>query len=176
MPCNRFCNLFLRDATIAGATIAMTSVFLLAGAFFFQYALSMQPCVLCIYQRIPHGVAIMAGLMTIISARKGRLKTAAFIMFLACLVFLASAGLGIYHTGVEQHWWRSFLEACTAPGFDMSGDILSQIEKAKAVRCDEVPWSLFGISMAGYNALISFGLAMYSLIASIMIVRKSNGL
>lgn len=175
MPCSRFCNLFLNDARVAGAVIAISSALMLAGALFFQYVLDMQPCMLCIYQRLPHGLAIAAGLLTILNARKGQLKTAAFIMFLACLVYLASAGLGFYHTGVEQHWWASFLEACTAPGFDAKGDILTQIEQAKAVRCDAVPWSMFGVSMAGYNALLSLGLAVYALIASIMVIRKSNG-
>lgn len=150
------------------------STLALGGAYFSQYVLGTAPCSLCLLQRIPHAVIITSGLIAFFMARKGRTKPAALMIFLSGLAALAGAAIAGYHVGVEHHWWASFLEACSA---DLSSEnLLARIENAAAVRCDAVPLSLFGVSMAGYNALLSAGMFVYALIASILITRRANGL
>lgn len=176
MSCATFCkimDLFLRDARYAAAAMAGLSAVALGGAYFSQYVLGMAPCILCLYQRIPHALIILLGLGAFFLARRGQAKRASFALFIAALVALAGALLAGYHTGVEQHWWVSHFEGCAA---DLSGgDLMKQIESSMAVRCDTVPWSLFGISMAGYNALLSAGMAGYAALSSILITRRANG-
>lgn len=168
-----FNELILRNARNAGAAVTAVSAALLGGALVFQYGFGMAPCELCIFQRWPHGVAILLGLGVAGLSRQP--KRAAILLALTGLVYALSTALGVYHTGVEHHWWASALEACKT-GINMSGtDLLAQIEASKAVRCDVVPWSLFGISMAGYNAIISAGMVVYTFIAAIAITRRANG-
>lgn len=177
MRCVTSCKILdkiFHNAFWSGLLLAVLSATALAGAYFSQYVLGLAPCPLCLYQRIPHAVIIVSGLLAVFLARKGKTKPAAFIIFLISLIALTGSGIAGYHVGVEQHWWVSFLEACTAnlP----SGDLLKAIEQTAAVRCDVVPLSVFGISMAGYNALLSAGMFAYALIASILITRRANGL
>ena len=166
------------NATIAALSVTGTSFFALAGAYYFQFVVGLQPCVLCLYQRIPHAIEIMLGLTALILAWKyNRPKRAAFVILLSSLVYLVSAGLGFYHAGVEQHWWISILEACSNPMITSgTKDLLSKIEKAQAVRCDAVPWQMFGISMAGYNGILSVLMTIYTSVAAVLITRRANGL
>lgn len=162
---------------MAGLVIVAASLLLLGGAFFFQYVMGLKPCVLCLYQRAPHAVAFAFGLLVVLLAwRFKKQKPAALVIFLCALVYLVSTSLGIYHTGVEQHWWVSAFEACSAPGISIGSDkLLSQIESAPAIRCDAIAWQMFGISMAGYNALLSFAMMIYCAAASLLITRRANG-
>jgi disulfide bond formation protein DsbB len=169
--CKRLDYIF-HNASWTGLFLAALSAAALAGAYFSQYVLGLAPCPLCLYQRIPHAVIIILGFGALFLARRHRVKPAAFVIFLSGLAALTGAVIASYHVGVEHHWWASFLEACTA---DLSqGDLLEKIQQTAAVRCDTVAWSLFGISMAGYNALLSFGMIVYALIASILITRRAT--
>ena len=176
MRCALLCKimeLFLTRPRATGLLVACISLSALAGAYFFQYVVGLAPCPLCLYQRIPHAMIVVLGL--IISALSKRPKAAALVILLVSFTYMAEATLAFYHAGVEQHWWRSFLEACTMQVDGTSNNLLQQIEQTKAVRCDTIPWQMFGISMAGYNATLSAIMATYTLIASIMITRRSNG-
>ena len=167
----------LCDPRCAGLAIAALSAALIFGALYFEHAKGLEPCILCLYQRIPHAITFILGILAAaLSCKFNRPKLGSLFLFLSGLVFLSGAVLAIYHVGVEQHWWVSAFEACAAPGiYSASGNLLQEIESTAAVRCDIIPWSLFGISMAGYNALISFGMAIFSIVASICSVRKANG-
>ena len=125
---------------------AFGSFALLAGAFFFQF-LGYAPCKMCLWQRYPHGVAVVIGLLAILLSR---FQTQ--LAVLGGLAALTTAGIGIYHTGVERDWWEG-PTSCTGSG-QMGGDLLST-DIAPIVMCDDVTWSLLGLSMASYNALIS---------------------
>jgi len=129
------------------------SLALLLGALAFQYLGGLAPCHLCLLQRWPHAIAIALGV--ILLARPSR-----WLALLAGLVVLAGAGIAVYHVGVEQAWWPG-PTTCTAPepGAMSAGDLLDQILETPVVLCDQVAWSLWGISMAGWNALVSLGLA-----------------
>lgn len=136
--------------------IAITS---LSGAFIAQYHYGLEPCILCIYQRIPFAIVIffsLMGLMSYISADIARI-----MMGINALAFLSNAGIAFYHTGVERHWWKSFLEGCAVPDLGSNPEtILQTILNTPPIRCDEIPWAdpWAGLSMANYNAILCFGM------------------
>lgn len=132
---------------------AAGSLALLLGAFTFQ-ALGYAPCQLCLWQRWPHGAAVLIGLAALVTGR-------APLVWLGGAAVLASAGVAGFHVGVEQGWWEG-LASCSANALAgvEAGDLLSlETDVGAPVRCDKVAWSLMGISMAGYNLLASLGLA-----------------
>ncbi len=135
----------------------------LAAAFIAQYVFGLEPCVLCLYQRWPYGIAIALGLLGLGLAASGR--PVSWLMAVAGLVFLANAGIAGFHVGVEQQWWQG-TSGCAAPISQAKtlAEMRAQILAAPVIRCDEVAWSLFGISMAGYNIIASVGLAAFSFV------------
>ncbi len=166
---------FISHPVFVPAGLFLLAVSALGFALTSQYAFGLSPCPLCIYQRWPYGIIIGLSLIGVIMGLKKKDKAAAGLVFLCALALLAGGLIAAYHVGVEQHWWKSFLEGCSI-NFDDSADLLKQIESTKAARCDEIPWSLFGISMAGYNALISLIAAPLTAFSALLIVRKANGL
>lgn len=127
---------------------AAGSAALLAGAHVFQ-ALGYAPCKLCLWQRGPHWAAVVIGLAAYLLPWRA-------LPWAGALAAAATAALGLYHTGVEQKWWQG-PSSCTSGG-ELGGsadDLLNQIMAAPLVRCDEVAWSLLGISMASWNAILS---------------------
>jgi disulfide bond formation protein DsbB len=130
------------------------SAALLAGAFAFQYIGGLAPCQLCIEQRWPHAAAILTGIIALALARGPLVRLLA-----ACGAFAAAAtaGLGVYHTGVERGWWPG-PDTCSAGGdiAALSGeDLLNQILAAPVIRCTDVAWEMAGLSMASWNAVLS---------------------
>lgn len=136
------------------------SAALLLGALAFQHLGGMAPCKLCIWQRWPHGIAVVIGLAALFVP--GRL-----LPLLGAGAALTTAGIGAYHTGVERGWWEG-PSTCTstAPGNLTADQLFDQIMTAPLVRCDEVPWEMLGLSMASWNALISLVLAGLWLMAA----------
>ena len=134
---------------------ALGSLALLAGAFAFQHIGGLPPCKMCIWQRWPHAVAIGLGAATI------ALGPLLILALAGALSALTTAGIGFYHVGVEQKWWEG-PKGCTGSGLDLNQspqDFLNALEGVALVRCDEIPWEMLGLSMAGWNALISLVLA-----------------
>ncbi len=133
------------------------SLAILATAYGFEYLGGLKPCILCLYQRVPYGLAIGLSLGALFFAPGA--KAAAGLLGLLALIFLGNGGLAIYHVGVEQGIFAA-TEACGASAAGKSLEALRQsLLNTEPARCDAVAWSLFGISMAGYNALASIGLA-----------------
>ena len=134
---------------------AFGSLALLLGAFGFQ-ALGFAPCKLCLWQRWPHAAAIAIGGLVLM------LGPLMLLGIAGALSALTTAGIGAYHTGVEQGWWEG-PTSCSGGGNalgDMTGDQLLSLEgPSDVVMCDEVAWALFGVSMASWNVLISLTLA-----------------
>ncbi|HEU0309787.1 MAG TPA: disulfide bond formation protein B [Sphingomicrobium sp.] len=121
---------------------------LLGGALFSQYAGGLYPCEMCYWQRWPHAAAIVLA----IGAFYPRLiapRIRMLVLFAAAAVAI-SGGIGVFHAGVELGWWEGITH-CTATGATSLQDILS----VPLVRCDQVQWEFIGISMAGWNAIIS---------------------
>lgn len=125
---------------------------LLLGALAFEYIGGMAPCALCIWQRWPHVVALVAGAGLVLPGPWA---------VIGALGAAVSGVIGVYHTGVERRWWEG-PASCTSGG-DLSSlspqELLDQIMAAPVVRCDEIPWEMLGLSMASWNAILSFGLA-----------------
>lgn len=138
---------------------AAGSAALLLGAWGFQYLGGLAPCELCIWQRWPHGVAVLTGALAL--AFPGRALAG-----LGALAVATTGGIGIYHTGVERNWWPGPGSCTSGPIGDLTPEqLMEQIMAAPLVRCDEVPWEMFTLSMASWNALLSFGLALLWLAA-----------
>ena len=126
---------------------------LLGGAFAFQHIGGLHPCEMCIWQRWPHAVALVIASIALSVAGSARRA----LLAISALAVAASGGIGVFHAGVEQKWWKG-PSACSATDFG-SGDFLTNVMAAPVVQCDQIAWSLAGISMAGYNGIISLTIA-----------------
>jgi disulfide bond formation protein DsbB len=121
---------------------------LLAGAFVSEHIFGLYPCEMCWWQRWPHFAAIALALVSTV-AEPRRLWIG-----LAALAVLVSGLIGGYHAGVEYDWWEG-LTACANTARAGGGSAMEAILNAPVTRCDQAPWALFGISLAGWNFLIS---------------------
>lgn len=137
----------------ANALTLLGSSALLGGALAFQHLGGLAPCEMCYWQRWPHLTAILLGLAAWALARTAARRP---LLILAGLAILVAAGLGLFHAGVEQRWWQGPTTCSAAPTAGASAqDILAEVMAAPIVRCDAIPWELFGLSLAGWNALLS---------------------
>lgn len=157
------------------AGMAIISAMALGMALMSQYVFGLEPCNLCIIQRFPYGIVIALGIIGFaVSYKCG--KGTAGIMGLIGLTFIANSIIAAYHTGVERHWWKSFLEGCAVPDLgDNPDNILEILENTQAARCDEIPWAdpILGLSMANYNVIFCLGLGVIALVAAKMIYKKA---
>ena len=123
---------------------------LMLGALGSQYIGGLYPCEMCYWQRWPHDVAIVLALF----AFGTRVDRAAHILVaLAALAIMTSGAIGVFHAGVEYGWWQGITTCATTA----AGVSLEDIMRAPVVRCDVPQWTLFGVSLAGFNAVISLG-------------------
>lgn len=151
----------LRPAQTAPLLLVAGSALALAAAWYFQLVVGLAPCPLCLEQRLAYYAAIPLGLAAFAAARNRREGMARALLGLLGLAMLGNMGLAIYHAGVEWQFWAGPTTCTGAPV--MTGNVLSALKGAHVPRCDEAAWRLFGLSMAGWNALIALGLAMVSL-------------
>ncbi len=141
------------DSAKAARLLALaTPAALLGGAYIGQYVFGLYPCEMCWWQRYAHFAALALAVLAWL--RPGQRSLVA----LAALAILIGGLIGAYHAGVEYRWWEGFT-ACTT-SLPKGVDPLKAILNAPLVRCDEVQWQLFGISLAGYNFLISSAAAL----------------
>ena len=147
-------------ALTAALAVAIIAAATLAGAWFFQLVLDIQPCPLCLEQRYAHYLALPLGLLVAFAAARGapRQVVLAGLAILA-LAALANAGLAAYHAGVEWKFWQGPTD-CSGPMVDLgsAGTLLQRLDSVKVIRCDEVQWRFLGLSLAGYNVLISLAM------------------
>lgn len=134
------------------ALATLGSISMLLGALGFQYLGDLPPCKMCYWQRYAHLAAVLSGFVFYLFPER-------IITFLGVFSALGSIALASYHTGVEQKWWQG-PDTCTSQAIDglSTEDLFNQIMAAPVVRCDEIAWDMFGISMAGWNAIVSVGL------------------
>ena len=125
-------------------------VALLGGALISQYIFGLYPCEMCMWQRWPHLVAIILALSALLFRSRG---WSIPVVVAAAVAILASGLIGGFHAGVEYGWWEGITSCST--NLASGGDMLDSIMNAPLVRCDVAPWSLFGISLAGFNFLLS---------------------
>jgi disulfide bond formation protein DsbB len=152
-------------ARVAALLIGAIAAATIAGAWYFELVLDIRPCPLCLEQRYAYYLAIPLAVLTAFAAAKsapqGVLIAALAILGLAAL---GNAVLGTYHAGVEWGFWQGPTD-CTGPvgNLGSAGNLLERLDTVKVIRCDEVQWRFLGISLAGYNALISLLMAAIAL-------------
>ena len=154
-----------RSAVLQPAFILLASLAVIITAHGFEIIGEMEPCQLCYWQRYPYyAIVVLSALAVFFAAESPQSRIPNWLIGLCGLAFLGGAAIAAYHAGVEYKWWAG-PEACSSQGLvaDTAEAFLEAIKGQEIVRCDEVPWSLFGISMAGYNFLISLGLGLLSL-------------
>lgn len=141
--------------------VFLTSASMLGSAFYFEYVEGLLPCQLCQYQRLAWWLALGVSAVAMYMKRNPRLQNVT--MGIAAVCVLAGAGVAGYHTGVEYGYWAG-PSSCSGSALPTSLEGLSSLlTEEPPPRCDEVPWSLFGLSMATYNALASLALGAYVL-------------
>ena len=148
-------------ALVAALAILVIAAATIAGAWYFQLVLGLQPCPMCLEQRYAYYLAIPLAALTALAARQNapRGLVAGGLAILALATF-ANAVFGAYHAGVEWKFWPGPAD-CTGPvgNLGSAGSLLDRLDTVKVVMCDQVQWSFLGISLAGYNALISLLMA-----------------
>jgi len=161
--------------TTAALAIAVIAAATLAGAWYMQLALDIRPCPLCLEQRYAYYLMIPLAALTALAAVKDAPRT----VLLAGLAILAAASLGnavlaTYHAGVEWHFWQGPTE-CTGPigNLGSAGNLLERLDTVKVVRCDEVQWKFLGLSLAGYNVLISLLMAAIAAWGTVKSTRRA---
>lgn len=139
----------------AGGSLAM-----ILGAWAFQYIGGLAPCTMCYWQRWPHMAAVPLGALAIVAG-------GVLLPLLGAAAAATTGAIGVYHTGVERRWWQG-PDTCTSGDIGgMSADALfDQIMNAPLVQCDQVAWEMWGLSMASWNAVISFALMALWLLAA----------
>jgi disulfide bond formation protein DsbB len=151
-----------KPALSAALAIVVIAVATLGGAWFFQLVLDIRPCPLCLEQRYAYYLAIPLGLLVAFAAAR-QAPRAVLLAGLALLLAtaLGNAALGVYHAGVEWQFWQGPTD-CTGPvgNLGSAGNLLERLDSVKVIRCDEVQWRFLGLSLAGYNVLISLLMAL----------------
>ncbi len=154
----------------AALVLAGISFAALAAAWTFEFS-GYPPCSLCLEERIPYYAAVPGGLLVAFLANKHP-RVAAFILAALALGFLYNAGLSIYHAGAEWHFWPG-PDTCTGDGDALQPKSLSKaLQHNQVVRCDEAAIRIFGVSLAGYNVLLSGALAALGGFAAVRKLRS----
>ena len=153
----------MTTAALARIVALAVPVALLGGALLSQYVGGLHPCEMCYWQRWPHAFAIaVAGLAFLFPATS---RNARLLIALAAIAIAVSGAIGVFHAGVEYKWWEGLTRCST--GGAMTFD---ELMKVPLIRCDQVQFSFLGLSMAGWNALISLG----SAIAIAVLLKRSR--
>lgn len=145
-----------RELQTARALALALPATLMAGALGSQYFGGLYPCEMCHWQRWPHYAAIVLALTAFVV--KGEVAQRVLVLA-AAFAIAVSGAIGVFHAGVEYGFWQGITQ-CATTAVSTGGDLIADIMKAPLVRCDVAPWTLFGISLAGFNAMISLGGAL----------------
>jgi disulfide bond formation protein DsbB len=150
---------------IISLAIVLACLGALAFAYIGQYGFGLEPCILCLYERVPYALA--AGVALLAAVLPLNLSARALLVGLCGVIFLGGAGLAFYHVGVEEHWWAAITGCGGQPATNFTvEDLQASLQRPAVKSCDEVDWRLFGISLAGYNVIVSLLLAIGSFIGA----------
>lgn len=139
----------MRSERLTTAILLLGPAGLLGGALAFEYLGGLAPCEMCLWQRWALAAALALALLGWATGH------ARAVLALAALAVLCGSGIAVFHVGVEQHWWQGITKCAASLSSGSNADVMAQILAQPLVRCDAVPWSLFGISMARWNAVVS---------------------
>ncbi len=155
-------TLLRRDPVTSAAGIAfVVGLATIGGFFFFEYVLRYPPCPLCLDQRMAYYVGVPLAALLWLGAGHGAARKVLFLGFLVIAALMIwNTGLSVFHAGVEWKFWPGPAD-CSGPinNFGSAGSLLKSLQSIHIVRCDEAAWRLFGISLAGYDVLVSLFLA-----------------
>ncbi len=147
--------------------LLMLAISILGGAYFFEFIMGLYPCELCLYQRIPW--LLLIGICSLGIIYKRHLHLVNILIIMAMIILMISAALAVFHVGVEQHWWQGFSSCSINSAMPNTLlDLKAAIMTAPVIRCDDIAWSLFGVSMAGYNAIISI---IFSVLTIVIVIK-----
>jgi disulfide bond formation protein DsbB len=159
-----------RPLAAAATAIAVVGAAAILGAWFFQFVLGLKPCPLCLEQRYAYYFAIPLAVMVVLGDRVGasrKVLTAALAAIAAGMLW--NTYLGIYHSGIEWKWWVGPTDCSGAlENLGSAGNLAKTLQTMSVVRCDEAAWRFLGLSLAGYNALISLTLAAIAIWGVVM--------
>ncbi|OIQ98432.1 disulfide bond formation protein B [mine drainage metagenome] len=146
---------------LSPALILLACLLALGGALTAQFGFGLRPCILCLYQRGPYVVSALLALAALLPLCPPRLRV--WLLGLCALSFAVNGGIAIFHVGVEQHWWHG-TAACVpvAPVPTTPAEMMAALSAPPPPRCDQAAWTLWGISMAGFNVPASFVLAAFA--------------
>jgi disulfide bond formation protein DsbB len=155
---------------LAAKIIFLASAVALGFVGVMQYRFGYEPCILCIWQRVPYGVTFALAALALVRD----LRPFAWIFLGVCTVaFATDTALAIFHSGVELHWWLGTAGCAITP---LNGgsieDLRMQLLHTVVARCDVIGWTFLGLSMANYNVLYSSALAGFSLMAAMRAVEE----
>lgn len=142
--------------------LALAAAVVVGAALVSQHGFGLQPCVLCLYQRWPYYIIVPLALIAWpLTANRPGLRRGALVLI--GLIFLAGAGVALFHVGVEARWWEGTAECGgNLPSADSLDALRAQLLATKPVRCDEPALVVLGLSMAGWNMLVGLALALVS--------------
>ena len=146
----------------AAAVIFVVGLATIGGFFFFEYVLRYPPCPLCLDQRMAFYAAVPLAALMWLGSVYGAKRKVLFLGFLAiALIMLWNTGLSAFHAGVEWKFWPG-PQDCSGPinNFGAGGSVLKQLQSIHIVRCDQAAWRMFGLSLAGYDVLVSLFLVV----------------
>ena len=144
--------------SLAKALALLVPAALLAGAYGSEHWGGLHPCEMCWWQRYAHMAGLAFAILALLASRmpdRGR-----SFVWLAALAIAASGAIGVYHAGVELKYFEGFTQCTSNSAGQSVEELLKSVMTAPLVRCDEVQWSFLGISMAGWNAILSLGSAL----------------
>ena len=146
----------------AAAFVAIAGALTVCGVYYFQFVLGYQPCPLCLEQRIAYYVCVpLAGLLWLGAGHGASRKVMMAGFGVIAIAMLYNAGLSTYHAGVEWKLWAGPSECSgQVSGFGSAGDLLKSLQTIHIPRCDEAAWRFLGVSLAGYDVLVSLALAI----------------
>jgi len=149
-----------RPIAAAAVAVAVLGAATILGAWFFQYVLGYQPCPMCLEERYPYYFGIPLAVLVILGEQVGASRKVLLLaLFAIAAGMLWNSGFASFHAGVEWKWWEGPRDCSGAPTSLGAGSLLKELESIHVPRCDEAAWTFLGISLAGYDALISLALA-----------------
>jgi disulfide bond formation protein DsbB len=147
---------------VLAASIAIPGAAILS-----QFGFGLRPCELCIWQRWPYLFAVIFSLI----AALGPKRFQPLLLVLAALALVTTAGVGVFHVGVEQHWWAGLASCSGDSGATTLEEMRKQIMGAPIVRCDDIAFQFLGISMAGWNVITASVMAIFALVSARRLAR-----
>jgi disulfide bond formation protein DsbB len=159
---NEYLALARKDPPLsAAAIITIVGALTICGFLFFQYVMLLAPCPLCLEQRYAFYVCVPLAAMLWLGAGHGASRKVLILGFVVIAAFMLwNTGLAAYHAGIEWKFWQGPTD-CSGPidKIGSVGNMLNQLQRISLVRCDEAAWRFLGISLSGYDALVSLFLA-----------------